>query len=535
MIARLKSRPPRAASRAAALLALGAILLSASAASAAGEGARFAIVLGNNDGGRDTRPLRFAHEDARRIHALLLRLGGVQPADARLLLGEDADALRKAFDQLEPRIRAAAFRGQSPLLLVYYSGHAKDGALRLGRSAVPLEEIKQHMARSGAQVRIGLFDSCRSGAITRIKGARRAPAFEVDAQALQAARGLVLLSSSAADEDSQESDELGGSFFSHHLASGLMGAADASGDHRVSLAEAYAYAYQRTVADTADTAAGPQHPTFAYELAGNGDVILTDLAERREGVLLAAQEPAGSWFLVDSRGAIAAEIAKPQGVELRIALAPGTYRIKRRLTDRLRIGEIRVTSGTLALLSDAGLHDVPFSDDPVKGVSRDYEPVPGFAMSLGGGYQLFFAGPFPSMPLAGLEVAFRGSFVWTLDAAFGAGSTSLQLSDGSSLPYRFSEWGLGVTLTREWPLGRLSPYAGGRLATLALGRTFEDAGVPKQSFFAMTPGLVAGLRLRLGTHWSAGLRARAHYLYYNVDYEQSLGYLEGALTLSLEL
>jgi hypothetical protein len=68
-----------------------------------------------------------------------------------------------------------------------------------------------------------------------------------------------------------------------------------------------------------------------------------------------------------------------------------------------------------------------------------------------------------------------------------------------------------------------------------LGRTFDDPGVPKQSYFAMTPGIVAGVRLKLADHLALLARARAHYLYYNVDSPQSLGYLEGSLMLSLEL
>ncbi len=95
---------------------------------------------------------------------------------------------------------------------------------------------------------------------------------------------MVILTSSASDEDSQESDAIGGSYFSHHLASGLLGGADRSGDGRVTLFEAYAYAYDRTVADTAESAAGAQHPTFSYDLAGNGDLVLTDVATRHEGI-----------------------------------------------------------------------------------------------------------------------------------------------------------------------------------------------------------------------------------------------------------
>ena len=68
----------------------------------------------------------------------------------------------------------------------------------------------------------------------------------------------VLIASSSADEESQESDDIGASFFTHYLASGLLGDADSSGDGKVTLAEAYTYAYARTVGETAETRAGAQ-------------------------------------------------------------------------------------------------------------------------------------------------------------------------------------------------------------------------------------------------------------------------------------
>lgn len=501
---------------------------------------RFAVVVGNNDGGAGTRPLHFAHEDARRIHAVLTRLGEVRPGDAVLLLEKTASDLKQAIGGLEARMKEALAGGERPLLLVYYSGHAKDGELRMGKSALGLEDLKGAMRASPAEVRIGLFDSCRSGAITRVKGARKAPAFDVELGAQRSMRGVVVLTSSAADEDSQESDEISGSFFSHHLASGLMGAADASGDGRVSLSEAYAYAYERTVADTAGTAAGPQHPTFSYDLAGNGDVILTDVAQRREGVLLPAGAPAGSWFLVDAKGAVAAEISKAPGAERRIALAAGSYRVKRRLPDRLRVGELIVPANAVVVLEDGMLRDAPFSDDPVKGVARRYEPPARVELSLAGGWQAFFSGPFPSMPLASVELALRdylrADWVMALDFACGAGSSAVPVRGSDGLAYRFQEMGIGLSLTREWPLGRLAPFAGGRLGVVVLGRTFEaGSGVPRQGYFAMTPGLELGLRWAMTDAWSLRGRARIHYLYYSVESRQSLGYLEGFLGISYEL
>src|SRR5207244_8886119 len=188
----------------------------------------------------------------------------------------------------------------------------------------PPESLKARIAQAPVDIRIAIFDSCRSGVLTRTKGARKAPAFEVESQSPRDAQGLVILTSSASDEDSQESDLIGGSYFSHHLASGLLGSADRSGDGRVTLFEAYAYAYDRTVADTAETAAGAQHPTFSYDLAGNGDLVLTDVAARREGVYLPREAPGGVYYLVDRHGFVAAEIVKAES-DRRIALAPGRY------------------------------------------------------------------------------------------------------------------------------------------------------------------------------------------------------------------
>ncbi|MCI0669336.1 MAG: caspase family protein, partial [Myxococcaceae bacterium] len=172
---------------------------------------RFALVVGNDRGGAGTHPLLYAHEDARKVHGILVRVGGVPSADAVLLLeGSAADALA-ALSLLEARAVEASRAGARTELLVYYSGHAKDGALRLGDTALSLATLKERLARAPADVRIGILDACRTGALTRTKGVRRAPAFDVETDAGRRAQGLVLLTSSAADEDSQESDLLGGS------------------------------------------------------------------------------------------------------------------------------------------------------------------------------------------------------------------------------------------------------------------------------------------------------------------------------------
>jgi hypothetical protein len=525
----------RAIARAGPLLALLLVTLPlvAAPANAAGQH-RFALIAGNDQGGPDTRPLRFASEDARKVHAVLTQLGGVAPADVTLLLNQSAGDFWRALGAMEARIADAKQHGERALFMLYYSGHAKDGELRLGESRIPLDALKARLASAPADIRIGVFDSCHSGAVTRSKGARRAPAFDIQAAGSEDTRGLVLLSSASADEDAQESDEIGGSYFSHYLVSGLRGDADRSRDRRVTLSEAYAYAYARTVADTAESAAGAQHPTFSYDFQGNADLVLTDFANRHEGIYVPGPAPAGIYYIVDGNGFIAAEIQKSADGDRQIALPAGRYRVRRRLADRLRIGEIQIASGQLTSLDEAHLRDAPFSDDPVKGATRD-EGVH-LSLSLGGSVQSFFDGPtrdslFPSTGMLGLEFEvrdfFRHGVLWGLDLA--SGGTHAEVDRyGTPLPFRFSELTAGTTLAGEWRFhfGDMAVFAGVRLAAILMSRKFDDPTIPDQFFATFTPGLVVGIRYRLSRSFALLGRGRVHYLLYNVDENRSLGYWE---------
>ena len=154
---------------------------------------------------------------------------------------------------------------------------------------------------------MAILDSCSSGALTRAKGGARRPAFLFDAT--QDMSGHAFITSSSAAEAAQESDRIGASFFTHYLVSGLRGAADATGDGLVTLNEAYAYAFQETLASTENTQYGPQHPAYDISLTGSGDLVLTDL-RAASAVLVIAEEVAGRLYVRDARGALVVELAK---------------------------------------------------------------------------------------------------------------------------------------------------------------------------------------------------------------------------------
>jgi hypothetical protein len=57
----------------------------------------------------------------------------------------------------------------------------------------------------------------------------------------------------------------------------LLGAADRSGDGNITVQEAFEYARERTVRDSARYAPLPQHPSFEIDLRRRQDVVLTQI------------------------------------------------------------------------------------------------------------------------------------------------------------------------------------------------------------------------------------------------------------------
>jgi hypothetical protein len=322
---------------------------------------RYALIVGVNEATRDDPRLRFAERDALRIADILKRLGRFQPDDMVIATESSAEDMRRALDSFDQRIRAD---GGDSLFFVFYSGHADGDALKMGKSRLPLLELRDRISSSPASVRVLVLDACRSGVLTRTKGGHRAPAFEVPDERALGAEGVAILASSAAGEDAQESDELGASFFTHYFASALLGAADRDGDGHVTLAESFAYASERTLAATHATMVGPQHPTYRMELHGRDDLVLTNVSDTAERELgrLEFREP--GQYLVQRRGdsePVVAEVLLEEGRARPLALAPGVYRVTRRAADHLLEGDLRVSAGAATVVASEDMQRVEFA------------------------------------------------------------------------------------------------------------------------------------------------------------------------------
>ena len=69
------------------------------------DGARYAVVIGNNQGDRDEVTLRYAERDAERFANVLLDVGGFSPQNIVTLLASDADTVRATLIAVNDRIR----------------------------------------------------------------------------------------------------------------------------------------------------------------------------------------------------------------------------------------------------------------------------------------------------------------------------------------------------------------------------------------------------------------------------------------------
>ena len=331
---------------------------------------RFAVVVGEDHGDRSEEVLHYATDDAQRLAQVLTGIGGFHPEDVQVLTNVEASDVERALIELNTRIR------QQPdaMLLVFFSGHGDAESLHLHGTRLSMTTLRGLVTGSPAGARILIVDSCRSGALTLLKGGTPAPAFQIDFDQQLSAEGTAILTSSAAGEDSQESETLGGSFFTHFLASGLIGAGDTNGDGKVTLEESFSYASSRTVAATTATVAGPQHPTFRFDLGGQRDLVLTQpgMANPRFGALRFA-EP-GS-YLVHERnreGQVVAEVDSAKGAR-RIVLPPSPYFVVQRFPDHLLEGRFDAREGRTTEVAAGGMQPVAYAQVVRKGGTERHE------------------------------------------------------------------------------------------------------------------------------------------------------------------
>jgi hypothetical protein len=307
-----------------AVLALAAVL---AAPAEPIEDVRLAVVAGNNRGLDNEQRLDFAEQDARRVYEVLTQLGGVAERNAVLVLGGGPEELLRAVGGMTAQARALT-SGPPVTLVLYVSAHADEGTLHLGGKILALDTLRDLLDRAPAHLRISLVDGCRLPVMAAAKGGRPGPEVPVVVDRSARVDGDVFISAASPGELAQEWTELRGSLFTHHLVAGLRGAADFDRNGKVTLNEAYAFAYRATLARAAEAGMVPQRPSFDLRLSGFGDWVFTRVGAGGAEIAL-GEALAGRFWITDQRSDVLAEVDKRSGEPLALTLPPGRYRVIR--------------------------------------------------------------------------------------------------------------------------------------------------------------------------------------------------------------
>ena len=328
---------------------------------------RLILAAGANNGGVDRELLHYAVSDAEQFVEVLQEMGGLDPADVLLLRDPGLAAFEKGLSELSRRVQAASRRGDRLEVLLYYSGHADEEGLLLAGDHLGYQQLLDSLKTADVAIRIAVLDACNSGSITRIKGGKLQPPFLVDESFDM--RGYAFLTSSSADEAAQESDLIEASFFTHYLISGMRGAADVTGDGRVTLHEAYQFAFDETRARTIGTAGGTQHPAYEGQMRGTGGVVMTQVRRNAAGLLL-DEALAGRISIRNVQQRLVAELNKSPGRVVELGLMPGAYTLFLETWDAdWHLAELVLTEGGFTNVSTGDFRVLTPEDTRLRGGS----------------------------------------------------------------------------------------------------------------------------------------------------------------------
>lgn len=473
------------------------------------------VSIGNNRGAAEDVQLLYAERDAREIAEVLRSQGSVVSDHVRLLLDENADTTRRTLLSLNAALRAKGEGPERPTaLIVFYSGHADADALHMRGSRFSFEELRALVAGSPATMRILVVDACRSGSVTRVKGVKAAPEFAIQMEDRVEAEGTAIISSSTAGESSQESDRLRGSFFSHHLMNALRGAADRNGDGRVTLSEAYAYTYGQTLRSSGQTLS-LQHPTYAYDVKGSGDLVLTTQAEGGDGRTRLRLDAAATYLIAEEResGAVVAELVtnRPQAI---LTLPPGRYFVQQRGQTEYREFQVTLAQGSEVDLAQQRYRLVHY-DRLVRKRGGIRRSVHGISVVAGArGETVPGRGVAPNLALG-----YSADLPWLTVGARVRGSIgSIQAAD-QGLTWRHDELGLGFLLSRYIDLPWFSVAFGVAIDGVLTSQRFVETprivstrtslGLGVEALFVFERRLFQGLSLRVEGGPAALLSQRA--------------------------
>ena len=302
---------------------------------------RYAIFIGSNKGGKGREQLLYAGSDAQNFQKTMTEIGGITDSNSYVLIDPTKEKIDETLNQISTKINTSESTAKRSEFIFYYSGHSDENALLLGDVPYDYSTLKAAITNVPSDIHVVILDSCYSGNFIRTKGGQ---------------------------------DEIESSFFTNAMITGLRGAADTSGDNKVTLNELYSYAFNDTLSKTESSKAGPQHPNFNITLVGSGDLVLSDISTA-EAMLSLSKDAKGKFIIRNAEGKLISEINKVAGQPIYMALPAGQY-------SAVIIDEYSTKSGIFLLekdniyvLDQNSLSSIKRKNNRVRGTTYDEDDI----------------------------------------------------------------------------------------------------------------------------------------------------------------
>ncbi|WP_257455160.1 hypothetical protein [Archangium lipolyticum] len=402
------------------------MLLTALAAAPERAPSVYALIVSNNQSYKLARPaLRYADDDGAKYHEVFSLIAGAGhvtllgdfdrdterqfPELAAAVKEPSAGNVREAARTVAAAVRADRAAGREVDFFFVFAGHGDvdggRGFLELSDAAFDASALEAVLREVGATRSHVILDSCNSFFVIspRKAGGRRfsTPA-DVSSGVAQRVPNVGVFLSTSAEAEVYEWSELQSGVFSHAVRSGLLGAADANADGRITYRELEAFV---SVASSA-----VPNPLFRPKVFARGpglleEAVLVDLrGVDAPGLELPVSEPVRV-TLRDTSGLRWLDANKERGVALRLLLPPrlasgmeverrrpgvGTERYEVASAARGVVVRLEDLSPTPAPLAGRGaqdqlrrLFDAPFGPAALAAwdAARAAEPPPVFGIS----------------------------------------------------------------------------------------------------------------------------------------------------------
>ncbi|MCY1020831.1 hypothetical protein [Pyxidicoccus sp. MSG2] len=378
----------------------------------------FALVVSNNHSyapGRAT--LQYADDDGAKYHEVFSMLS--EPGGTVLLTELDSDT-RRLFPSLVPVARAPTFAnvteaartlaariaeakhaGREVDFYFVFAGHGDvdkgRGFLELGDRPFDSEDLQALLRQVDATRAHVLLDSCNSFFVVsprKAGGRRYATPTDMTQHLAERLPAVGVLLSTSAEAEVYEWSELQSGVFSHVVRAGLMGAADADADGRVTYAELEAFA-SIAAQEIPNPLFRPR--LFALGPGRSSQATLVDLRAVRAAVTLKVDAPPSVRLtLRDAQGLRWADLNKEAGVPLALRLPSGVARGME--VERLDAPDAERVWSLGDLAPDTSVELAGFTTPA---------PVPPAARGVQDQLRQLFATPFGPRALAAFEQARR--------------------------------------------------------------------------------------------------------------------------------